>query len=227
MHSSPIPLIGAAVLAALLPLPVQASRTGLNNVPDSDVSAPGTGVVQLYSNFGPEKASTFLSGVRLGLEPFGQQMELGWDARWQPDEPSWGFFNAKWRFQLDDRGGAFAVGVANAAPFAHDRGVTGQPQPYAVFTVNPGLVRIHAGGALQPGNHSLFAGFDHTFTVGGTKLKFRSDITTINDREDWMASAGFTWRIHEHINLELWETFPDTKGVEPYTTAKIGFHFAF
>ena len=204
-----------------------ASRSGLNNVPDTDVSASGTGVVQLYSNFGSDRNATFLSGIRLGLEPWGQKMEIGLDSRWEPDEPSYAFFNAKWRFDLDDSGDALALGFANAAPTSHDREITGQPQGYLAGTLNLGWLRIHVGGALQCHNNSLFAGFDHTWQPWGTKLKLRSDITTINNCQDTLASAGFTWRVHEHVNLELWESFPSTTGADPYTTAKIGFHFSF
>ena len=205
--------------------PSRASRTGLNNVPDTDVSAPHTGVVQLYSNFGEDRDTTFLSGIRLGFEASGQQMELGVDSRWQPDDESYAFFNGKWRIQIDERGDAVAFGFSNAAPFGHDRDITGHPQFYAVGTVKAGYFRLHAGAVLQQNNDSVFAGLDHTFDVHGTKLKFRADVTTIRDGRDWMASAGITWRLMKHMNVELWEAFPSTAGTEPYTTVKVGFHF--
>lgn len=218
--------ISAAALF-LCTMPAHASRTGLNNVPDTDVSAPHTGVVQLYSNFGPGRDTTFLSGVRLGFEPCGQQMELGCDARWQSGDESLAFFNGKWRIALDDRGDAFALGFANAAPRAQDRDITGQPQIYGVATANLKVFRFHAGAAWQEDNRSVFAGVDHTFDVAGTKLKFRSDITTVNDGRDLLASAGFTWRLQKHLNIELWESWPTAAGLHAYTTAKVGLHFSF
>jgi hypothetical protein len=225
MHASSFlrPLLSLLLLCAT----ARASRTGLNNVPDTDVSAPHTGVAQLYSNFGEGRETTFLTGIRLGFEPCGQQMELGWDARWEPGDASAAFFSGKWRMALDDRGDALAIGFANAAPFSHHRELTGQPQLYLAGTAHLGFVRLHAGGMLQAGNDALFAGLDHTFDVWGTKLKFRADITTTNDRRDWMASAGFTWRVHKHWNVECWESFPSAENLHHYTTAKVGYHFDF
>ena len=204
-----------------------ASRTGLNNVPDTDVSAAGTGVCQAYSNFGEDRDASFLTGVRLGFEPMGQQVELGWDARWEPGDESRAFFNVKWRHALDERGDSFALGVGNVAPSLHDRELTGEPQTYAVATAVVPFGRLHAGAAAQKDNPSVFAGFDHTWALHQHPLKVRSDITTTNGGHDWLASTGFTWRFHPHLNLEIWESFPTQRGFKPSTTMKLGVHFRF
>ena len=93
-------LFGRSVVAAGLLFvggasAARASRSGLNNVPNADVSANGTGVVQGYSAFGEDRKPSFLTGRREGVSVFGERVETGSDTQWKPGISVPVIFNAK------------------------------------------------------------------------------------------------------------------------------------
>ena len=216
-------LITLAGLSVLL-VPARASRSGLNNVPNADVSADGTGVVQGYSAFGEDRKPSFLSGARLGFAPFGEKFEAGFDTRWKPGKSVPAFFNAKWASHWDKTLPVFAVGIASLAPRAQDRDRLGQPQTYGVFTYDAGFARLHAGYAFQRRNNAMFFGVDRTWVIDGHKLMFRSDVIEIQDAGQWLGSVGFTYKFTDALGMELWESKPTEKG-KAYTTFKLGYSF--
>ncbi len=126
-----------AVLAALTTA-VRASRSGLNNVPNADVAAAGTGAVQAYSTFGGNRKPSFLDEVRLGFAPAGEKIEVGFDTRYKPGKAAPVFLNAKWvASRWDKTLPAFAIGVASLAPRSQDRDRRGPPPP---STLSPAAV---------------------------------------------------------------------------------------
>lgn len=202
-----------------------ASRSGLNNVPNADVSAAGTGVVQVYSTFGEDRKPSFLDGVRLGFAPGNEKIELGFDTRYKPGKVVPAFFNAKWVASHWDKSlPVFAIGVASLAPRAQDRDRFGQPQSYGVFTHDAGWVRVHAGWAAQRRNNAMFLGLDRTWVVEGHKLQLRVDTIEIQGAGQWLGSLGFTLQITDALKLELWESKPSETG-KAYTNLKLGWGF--
>ena len=87
---------GLLLAGALMTVPVlHASRSGLNNIPTADVSAPRVAVVHVYSAAGPGRETSFLTGVRTGFSLGEQKFEAGVDSRWGPGAAVPAFFNAK------------------------------------------------------------------------------------------------------------------------------------
>lgn len=202
-----------------------ASRSGLNNVPNADVSAAGTGVVQAYSTFGDDRKPALLDGVRLGFAPGGEKLEAGFDSRWKPGKAVPVFFNAKWVASRWDKAlPAFAVGVASLAPRAQDRARLGQPQSYGVFTYDAGWARLHGGWAAQHRNNAMFFGLDRTWVIEGRKLRLRTDVIEIQDAGQWLGSLGFTFTLTEALTMELWQSKPSERG-KAYTNFKLGYAF--
>jgi len=204
-----------------------ASRSGLNNIPNADTSAAGTGVVQGYSTFGEDRKPAFLSGARWGFAPFVEKLEAGFDTRWKPGTTVPVYFNAKWvASRWDATLPAFAIGVANLTPRSRDRDRLGQPQTYGAFTYDAGFARLHAGYAVQRRNNAIFFGFDRSWMLDGRKLTFRSDVIEIQNASQWLASAGFTFKLTNSFGLELWESKPTERG-KAYTNFKMGWGFKY
>ena len=218
-HCLALAIFAAVVTAA------HASRSGLNNIPNADTSAAGTGVVQAYSAFGEDRKPSILSGVRWGFAPFGEKLEVGFDTRWKPGKSVPIFFNAKWVASRWDRSlPSFAIGVASLAPGSQDRSRLGQPQTYGVFTYDAGFARLHAGYAAQHRNNAMFFGLDRSWVLGGRKLLFRADVIEIQGAGQWLGSAGFTFKFTEALGIELWQSKPTERG-KAYTTFKLGYSF--
>lgn len=204
-----------------------ASRSGLNNVPNADVSSAGTGVVQVYSAFGEDRKPSFFDGVRLGFAPGGEKVEVGFDTRYKPGKSVPVFFNAKWVASHWDKSlPVFALGVASLAPRAQDRDRLGQPQTYGAFTYDAGWARLHAGWAAQRRNNAMFFGLDRTWLIEGHKLMLRTDVIEIQDAGQWLGSLGFTFQFTDSLKMELWESKPTEKG-KAYTTFKLGYGFKY
>jgi len=203
-----------------------ASRSGLNKVPNADTSVPRSGVVQIYSSFGENRATSFLTRVRGGFTLAEQKFEAGLDSRWAPGAQVAAFLNAKYAFPRRVGGPAFALGIAGLAPESRDRARLGQPQSYAVATLPVGRARFHAGYALQRRNEAAFVGFDRAWQVAARPLTLRADVIQIQNHAQWLASIGFTYRASQRVGLELWQSFPTERG-RPYTTAKLGLNFAY
>jgi len=218
--------VALAVSSLVVASAALASRSGLNNVPNADTSAPRTGVVQLYSAFGEDRQTSFLTGVRSGLKLGEQKFEAGLDSRWAPGADVVAFLNAKYAFPRRVGGPAFALGIAGLAPESRDRARLGEPQSYAVATLPFDGARLHAGYAVQRRNNAAFVGFDRAWQVAARPLTLRADAIQIQDRAQWLASIGFTYRASKLVGLELWRSFPTERG-RSYTTAKLGLNFAY
>jgi hypothetical protein len=213
------------VIALLFFVPfAHASRSGLNNVPNADISLPHTGVIQVYSAFGEDRKPSFLSGVRLGVALFGEKIEAGFDTRWKPGKSVPVFFNAKWASHWNKSLPVLGVGVASFAPRSADRRRLGQPQTYGVLTYDAQWARLHAGYAVQRRNNAAFFGVDRSWQIFERKLMFRSDIIQIQDQAQWLASVGFTYKLTKALGVELWQSKPAERG-RSYTTLKFGWSF--
>ena len=205
---------------------VFASRSGLNNIPTADTSAAGTGVVQAYSAFGEDRKPAFYSGARVGFTALEQPCEAGFDTRWAPGTTVPVYFNAKWRTHGPGSWPTLALGGASAAVRAEDRHRLGEPQTYAVVTHDIHFARVHGGYAVQAHNNAAFLGLDRSWLVLQRKFTLRVDATQTQNRAQWLLSGGFTYKVTEHLNVELWQTKPNERG-HSYTTAKFGCAFKY
>jgi hypothetical protein len=218
---------GLLLAGALMAVPaLHASRTGLNNIPTADVSAPRVAVVHVYSAAGPGRETSFLTGVRTGFSLGEQKFEAGVDSRWAPGEAVPVFFNAKWSLPVRPAGSGLALGVASLAPDAADRRRFGQPQSYGAVTHDFGLARVTAGYAVQAGNNAGFAGLDRKFLVHGRPLVLRGDVIEIQDGRHWLSSLGLTYRLSSAVGIELWQSHP-TGPARDYTTVKLAGYIPF
>lgn len=219
------PILGLLAMALVVPV-LHASRSGLNNIPTADVSAPKVAVVHVYGAWGPGRDSSFLTGVRTGFAVDGQKFEAGVDSRWAAGKAVPVFLNAKWSVPARPAGSALALGVASLAPDAADRRRLGQPQSYGVVTHDFGLVRVSAGYAVQAANNAWFAGLDRKFNVGGRPLVVRSDAIEIQNGNRWLTSLGLTYRFTPAWGVEIWRSHP-TGPARDYTTAKLACYLPF
>lgn len=218
---------GLLLAGALMTVPaLHASRSGLNNIPTADVSAPRVAVVHVYSAAGPGRETTFLTGVRTGFSVGEQKFEAGVDSRWAPGVAVPAFFNAKWSLSVRPAGPALALGVASLAPDAADRRRFGQPQSYGVITHDFGFARVTAGYAVQAHNNAGFAGLDRKFLVNGRPLVLRGDVIEIQDGRHWLGSVGLTYRLSSAVGIELWQSHP-TGPARDYTTVKLAGYIPF
>ena len=95
-----------------------------------------------------------------------------------------------------------------------------------MLTYDAGFARLHGGYAVQRRNHAAFLGLDRTWFVAERKLMFRSDIIQIQDKTQWLGSAGCTYKLTNSLGLELWQSKPTERG-KAYTTAKLGWSFVY
>ena len=216
-------LIAAAALVAVPSL--HASRSGLNNVPNADVSPPHLAVVHVYSSWGSNRDTSFLTGVRDGFVVAGEKLEAGVDARWRPGKSVPAFCHAKWAHRISEHA-SFALGTASAAPLRENRRRFGQPQSYGVVTADLGIFRLSGGYAVQMRNNAWFGGIDRRFTVLKRALVLRADAIEIQDGRRWLSSVGATYRFTSRLALELWQNHP-TGPARDYSTAKLVGYFKF
>lgn len=218
---------GLSLVGVLMTVPaLHASRSGLNNIPTADVSAPRVAVVHVYSAAGAGRETSFLTGMRTGFGLGEQKFEAGVDSRWSPGAAVPAFFNAKWSLPARPAGSALALGIASLAPDAADRRRFGQPQSYAVVTHDFGFARGTAGYAVQAGNNAGFAGLDRKFLVHGRPLVLRGDVIEIQDGRHWLSSLGLTYRLSSAVGIELWQSHP-TGPARDYVTVKLAGYIPF
>lgn len=106
----------AALLAAVICLPRIASATpsGLNNIPTADVVGENVLVLQMFSEFGRERAPGWFAGLKCGPAP-GWEVRLE-DAAAGPGAAGGVTGQAKYRPKLSDRESAYILKVNFVAP---------------------------------------------------------------------------------------------------------------
>ena len=213
-------------LVGLMPFAAYASRSGLNNIPTADVSAPGVAVVHLYSGWGTGRDASFLTGLRSGFDVNELKFEGGVDSRWEPGVIVPAILNAKWQLPLKMAPVTAAIGIANLGLTADDRDEIGQPQSYAILSWNLGSFRLHGGYGWQHQNPTAFVGFDTSFNIVERKLVVRCDARQIQDQGQWVGSIGLTYRFAEIVGLEVSHSHPFDTG-EDYTSAKLALYFKY
>lgn len=207
----------AFLAAALMAVSVRATPSGLNNIPTADTTGARTLVLQGFSTFGENRGPAHFAGFKMGLDPLGQRVEWGLDSRVGPDDAGPAVLQFKYALQFQAPGPTLALGVANLALTEGDRDEAGQPFSYFVLTHDFGGMRAHAGYGLQSRNNAAFLGLDRTFKVFARDLMLRADLTQIDDRDQWLGSAGFLYLLHKNWALESWVSQPTERGDASFT----------
>ncbi len=210
-----------------LPLAALASPSGLNNIPTADTAPDLTPVIQTYTTFGADRKPDHTAGMKIGFGPwdkaaFNSRFEAGIDGHFAPGSAGPAVFQAKYSVQPWEDGPAMSLGSANLAVTDGDRARGGQPFSYAVLTHDFKHFRLHGGYGLQYRGNSALLGIDKTFKVFDRDLMLRSDVVQIQDRRQWLASAGFLYAINKWLVWESWASFPTQTG-KPMFTLKLNF----
>ena len=214
---------GFAGISAL----VQASPSGLNNIPTADTCPELTAVFQTWEEMSRDKDSANWVGVKYGLF---KNAEIGTDWRTSGGpylEPQ---FQAKYGVDIGEVLPRLAVGIANLSA-STDR--NGDPMPYGVLTYGVrDWCRVHAGYGFQAHNEGLFGGIDRTFKVEGLNLMLCGDVIQSDERDNALLAPGIkvgpaaddmqgvAGKILRHVALETWSTF-DTDGSAETYVAKL------
>ena len=197
-----------------------ASPTGLNNISTTDVIDLDFLALQYYANI-PAKGSTEQwIAFKYGLF---RNVEIGADWKANDDPSLHAVIQAKYRMDPNQWWcdwpdlPKFVVGFAN---LNDDRSNTGPIAPYLAASYDVGIARLHAGFDFQHDNEAFFAGVDRTFKLWDQDFTPRADVRQINDRQDWLASAGFVTTLPGPFLLESWVSFP-SDGRDPIATVKL------
>ena len=215
-----------AFLAVLAPTLALATSTGLNNIPTADTPPDRTVVFQAFTNIGDERQTDYVLGMKMGLRPFDQRLEWGFDGRIGESGEQTVVLQAKYAAQPWPNLPTAAVGVANLAFTSHDRDEVGQPFIFIVASHDFGWLRGHAGYGFQTDNDAAFFGLDKTINVLDRDLMLRFDMIQIDDGDQWLGSAGAIYFLDKHLAVESWISLPFESG-EPVFTLKLNFIFPF
>jgi len=222
---------GIALALALATSTAVASPTGLNNIPTADTPGDHQIVFQAYYTTDADRAHdlwlAFKGGLHFELASDAVlRFEYGLDGR-VADEGA-GPTVAQFKLAGDIGEGlpSLAFGAANIAFTDSDREDAGQVFPYGVISQGLGVLRLHAGYGFASDNKAAFFGLDRSFDLGRTRLTPRFDITQIDDRDQWLGSAGFIWELTKNIAVEAWVSQPFDAG-ETTLTLKLDIGFSF
>ncbi|MDO8682683.1 MAG: hypothetical protein Q7N50_04295 [Armatimonadota bacterium] len=229
VHLTCLPVI-LAIMVLLFSHMVNATPSGLNNIPTADVAPTGVLVMQQFSNFGSDQQSLYHLGFKYGL---AENWEVGLDKRIHESGSGSGVsgaggmpagpwvFQAKYRYDLPGGNSSLGLGLANVG---EDSDKAGDSYPYAVLSHNLRSFRGHLGYGGKDAARGIFLGVDKTLR-GGAVL--RADWLQTNDRDESLASIGFLKPLSGPWVIEGWVSFPTAAGVEDTFTLKFDYVFDF
>ena len=214
---------GACLLYAAACGALQASPSGLNNIPTVDVTDPNVLVLQTWGNFIDGSAPAYVAGLKYGLPA---DIEIGLDSRVDSGDSGPLTGQAKWRVPLpgDDAPYGLLVGVAN---ISDDREEAGEVDPYVVSALDLEFGRLSLGYSFQEDNYSLFGGLDKTLTVQSRDLVLRADLRQVDDGEEWLASAGLLHVLPLNLVLEGWVSTSTAEHAEEAVALKLDYVVSF
>ncbi len=202
---------------------VQASPSGLNNIPTADTCPEQTAVFQTWEGFGGGADSENWVGVKYGLF---KNAEIGADWRTTGDPYREPQFQAKYGVDIGEALPRLAVGIANVSA-STDR--NGDPMPYGVLTYGVrDWFRVHAGYGFEAHNEGAFGGIDRTFKVAGMNVMLCGDVIQSDERENALLAPGVkigpaaddmqgvTGKILRHVAFETWSTLNTNGEAETY-----------
>lgn len=213
-------VIAGLLCSLVLSAELAATSTGLNNIITADTPGHRELVFQSFTNFGDEREADYVAGFKMGLRPWGQHLEWGYDGRFGEGEADPAAFQFKYAFQPGEELPWVGLGAVNVAPRAKDRDEVGQPFEFVVLSHDFGWLRGHAGYGFGHDQDAAFFGFDKTVDFLGKDFMWRSDFQEIDDQDQWLGSVGFIYFMHESFALENWVSQPFEHG-EPFLTIKL------
>lgn len=202
--------------------PLLATPSGLNNIPTADTAGEGDYVFQAFSNFGERRRPDNNLGFKTGLGLFGEKFEVGLDGRISPDKGGPAVAQVKYARTLQE-GTSLGIGIANIAFRGQDRDRAGNPFKYGILTQKLGNLRLHGGYGFQTDNDSALLGADYSLKLSSRDLVIRSDVTEINDGDQFVGSLGFLLVINPSLVLESWASKPE----DGSTVGTLKFNFIF
>ncbi len=202
---------------------VQASPSGLNNIPTADTCPEQTAVFQTWEGFGGGEHAENWIGVKYGLF---KNAEIGADWRTTGDPHLEPQFQAKYGVDIGEALPRLAVGIANVSG---DTDRNGDPMPYGVLTYNVRQwFRAHAGYGFQNDNEGAFGGIDRMFKVAGLNLMLCGDVIQSDDGDNALLAPGlkigpadgdmqgFWGTVLRHTAFETWTTYTTDGEAETY-----------
>lgn len=148
---------------------VNATPSGLNNIPTADTTPRGTFVFQLFSTAGNNRNTDLNYGFKTGFDLNFLRLELGSAGHLYPGKSGPATFHSKIAAPLGDYLPTIGVGVANGALTEPERNRAGDPFAYAVLSEELKLFRLLAGVGYQDSvdvsDAQPFFGFDKTFKI--------------------------------------------------------------
>ena len=206
-----------AVCCILEPLPVEASSSGLNNIPTTDTPPDRTSVIQIYTNQTEGIQDDYLVGYKMGLRLWDQIFEWGVDGRLSEGEVGPAVLQLKYVVDPGESLPHFAVGATNVAVTSSDRERAGQAFVFMVLSHNFGWFRGHDGHRFQKDNDAFFFGWDKIYRAFKRDLMLRGDLIQIDNQQQWLGSLGFRFSMHKHLGLESWVSQPLENGKSIFT----------
>lgn len=201
---------------------LQATPSGLNNIPTADTIGNREIAVQAFDTFGTGPHD-FWMGFKSGIDLSPIHLEWGLDSHLAPSPAGPLYFQTKLGFE-SWTDGKIAVGVANVPLSNQSR--AGDPFTYAVITQDFKIARLSAGYGLQNHGNSVLLGLDRTWKVfGDHALNINADLVQTGDQSGWLSSVGFKYEICKSIVFEAWANLPD-HGNASYL-AKLNYVFKF
>ncbi len=200
-----------------------ASATGLNNIPTSDVVPEKTLALQSWANFGKDQLPTYYSGFKYG--PL-KGVEIGADGKvgTRKTGPATLQFKCQLPFFGHDSSFMPLVGVENISTNT-DR--AGKVNPYAVVTYDFTFARIHLGYNFQEDNDGGFGGLDKTIKFFNRDLILRTDLKQTDNGDEVLGSVGFLHVLPWNFILESWVSFPSEDEKEETFTVKLNYVISF
>lgn len=211
---------------------IDASSSGLNNIPTADTAPNLTLVFQGYSLFGVQRSPDHFAAFKFGLDPWESRQwrnrfEFGLDSRVAPGDAGPNVIQAKWATQPSAKWPAISIGVANLATTRAERLRAGRPFSFIVVSQDLKVFRLHGGYAIQAGhNNTPMLGLDRPFRVFHRDFILHTDALQTEHRQNWAASFGGLYAVAKYFAVESWITQP-IHGHPPSFIAKVDFSIPF
>ncbi|RFC46331.1 MAG: hypothetical protein DVB23_001676 [Verrucomicrobia bacterium] len=193
---------------------VQATPSGLNNIPTADTVPHRTIAIQGFSSFG-DGANQFSAngpgqhaywmGFKTGWDFTSFHLEWGLDSPIAPGDCGPLLFQTKVGFSPWDDG-TVALGVANVAFIDTDR--ASDPFSYAILAQDLGILRVHTGYGIQTHGNTMLLGLDRTWKVFDRDFNLNADLVQAANQSFWLPAMGAKYFLNKHFVLETWANFP-------------------
>ena len=213
--------LGLAVLLVLIPQVLQASPTGLNNIPTTDVTGDKVLVLQAWQTTGHDAKPLYMTGFKYGIL---DKAEVGLDSKVGSGDAGPLAFQAKFKVLKLDSGFSALLGIEGMTT---DDDFKDDITPYVAVSQDIKLFRLHAGYGFQNDNFGAFGGADKTFKIYKQDFVLRSDLKQTNDGDALLISGGFLLTLPLNLVLESCLSIPTESKAEESVTVKLNYVVTF